>query len=202
MDILPTRPYWATIAMVTATSSLYLAPTDLDSAPVRNTIENLLSELGVTGAHLGPVSYLAGAGFARHVVFAGCSPHLVMEPPPEGGNGFCHVALHGPFDRPRLVTGPNTRAPRCPACRTPVDNWYETLFGWRTLAEPAVCDRCGLRASPLRLDWRRQAVVGRVLIEFRNVFPGEATPSDRLMESLHELSGTGWRYAWAASLSD
>lgn len=199
---MPAGPCCATIAGMSIATSLYLAPLDPDAVCDRNDLEGVLHELGIIGDRHGPASYRAGPGFARHVVFAGCSPRLVVEPPRDGGHGFCHVALHGPFERPRLVTGPNTRAPRCPACRAGIDDWRRWLDGGPIGAQSADCRRCGRRTVPQQLDWRQQAAVGRVLVELRNVFPGEGMPDDRLMAALHACSGSAWRYAWAASLFD
>ena len=124
-----------------------------------------------------------------------------MEAPADGSRRFCHVALHGPFETPRLVTGPNTVKPRCPHCRARFDDWRERLDDWRS-GKTATCTRCGETWPAYALDWREHAIGGRVLVELRNVFPGEATPSDLLLRRLGEATGMPWRYAWAACLDD
>ena len=93
---------------MSALTSLFLAPADPLACPDREAVADVLQTLAISGRALGDRIYAAGEGFARHVVFAGCSPYLVMEPPADGSRRFCHVALHGPFATPRLVTGPNT----------------------------------------------------------------------------------------------
>jgi hypothetical protein len=183
-------------------TSLYIAPLNPEAAPDMHHVRRVLSDLGVIGEPFDHATFLAGAGFSRHVVYAGCSPYLVLQPPRDGSLAFCHVALHGPFGRPHLVTGPNTVKPRCPVCRARIDDWRAQLARWQGGQSLAVCGSCGSTAPPGRLDWRGHAISGRVLIELRNVFPGEASPSDRLMHTLREHTGEDWRYAWAASLID
>lgn len=183
-------------------TSLFLVPGDPDLAPELGAVEAVLQDLGVIAEPHGPRRFLAGDGFARHVIFAGCSPHLVMRPAHDGDTAFCHVALHGPFAAPRLVTGPNTVKPRCPHCRRRFDGWQERLRTWIGPTATATCDGCGTVLAPVRLDWRQHAVGGRVLVELRNVFPAEATPSDTLMQRLGDATGMAWQYGWAGLLTD
>jgi len=182
------------------TSSLYLAPADPNSAPDTQRVRQALADLDIIAGKLGPASYRAGEGFSRHVIFAGCSPYLVMQPPEDGSLNFCHVALHGPYAGPRLVTGPNTVKPRCPGCRARFNDWREHLQAWQAGIERASCSSCGQQCSPSELDWRNHAISARVLVELRNVFPGEASPSDQLMYGLKTATGEDWRHAWAACL--
>jgi len=182
-------------------TSLFLAPADEYATPDIAALVALLGELDIIADPLGPSTYYAGEGFARHVVFAGCSPHLVMQPAADGNPAFCHVAVHGPYPSPYLVTGPNTVKPRCPQCRSRFADWREQLSAWGT-GDPAVCGHCGHTGPASGLDWRQHAVGARVLLEMRNVFPGEASPSDRLMQRLAETFGQSWRYAWAGMLID
>lgn len=137
--------------------------------------------------------FQAGEGFARHVVFAGCSPHLRFEPEEPDDLHFCHVALHGPFDEARVLTGENTVKPRCPHCRQRLADWRERLG-----AAATPCPGCGKSLEAVELDWRQHAAVGRCFVELRNVFPGEASPSDQLMNAMQKASGFAWRYAWSA----
>jgi hypothetical protein len=180
-------------------TSLFLAPADAHAAPDTAVLVALLQELDIVADPLGPSTYLAGDGFARHVVFAGCSPHLAMQPVAEGDPAFCHVAVHGPYPAPRLVTGPNTVKPRCPQCRGRFADWHQQLAAW-TAGDPARCRACGYTVPAAGLDWRQHAIAARVLLEMRNVFPGEASPSDRLMQQLEQRFDQPWRYAWAGML--
>lgn len=192
---------WDNIRGMPEPSSLFLAPVDATAAPAPDDVRQVLQELAIIGDRLGPASYAAGDGFSRHVVYAGCSPYLEMQPPEKGSLQFCHVAVHGPYPEPRLVTGANTVKPRCPACRARFDDWRQYLKAWQAGAA-AQCSGCGRTWHPHQLDWRNHAISGRVLIELRNVFPGEASPSDLLLQRLAEQTGADWHYGWAAYLSD
>jgi hypothetical protein len=182
-------------------TSLYLATRDPFQAPDLNLVRAVLHSLDVIAGPIDSATFTAGTGFDRHVVFAGCAPHLVMQPPEDGSLRFSHVALHGPFASPRLVIGPNTVRPRCPSCRARFADWRERLEDWSAGTSDAHCATCGNSCSPHALDWRGQAISGRVLIELRNVFPGEATPGDQLLDSLRDATGKAWRYGWAACLN-
>ena len=181
-------------------TSLFLAPADAQTSVPRDLAIAVLRRLDIIGDEIGTDSFSAADGFSRHVVYAGCSPYLVMQPPTDGSRQFCHVAVHGPFDRPRLVTGPNTVKPRCPACRTRFDDWRAALSAWQAGETQADCPGCARRWPAYRLDWRGHAIAGRLLIELRNVYPGEASPSDGLLHALQKATGTAWRYAWAGYL--
>jgi hypothetical protein len=179
-------------------TSLFLVPADPLAIPSYSLVIELVRTLKIIDRALEDGVYTAGEGFSRHVVFAGCSPYLVMQPPADGGRQFCHVAVHGPFDQPQLLTGPNTVKPRCPGCRARFSNWKDQLASWRSPGALAHCDSCASEYPPYALDWRGHAAAGRMLVEMRNVFPGEASPSDTLMQELHSTTGMAWRYAWAA----
>ncbi|RMG34359.1 MAG: hypothetical protein D6720_09535 [Gammaproteobacteria bacterium] len=177
--------------------SLYLFPEDVMAAPDIAETLALLQEREVIGDPLAKDStkqvFLAGPGFAREVIFAGCSPHLRFAPDHEDDRNFCHVALHGPQAKPLLLTGVHTGKPRCPHCRARLDDWRRLVTGAES---PVHCPACGKSAIAAALDWRQQAAVGRVLLELRNVFPGEAVPSDGLMTDLALRTGLLWRHAW------
>lgn len=179
------------------TGSLLLFPADpAADPPAIADLLAVLAALGLIGAGCGAEGFLPGSEFARHVVFAGCSPHLVLEPPADGG-AYSQVRVHGPFAAARLLAGDNVAAPRCPACRARVEDWRERLAGWR--ADPASlvdCPGCGRVHPASRLDWRGNASSGRVFVEIGNVFPGEAVPGESLLDALHALGSGPWRYAW------
>ena len=180
--------------------SLYLAPANVAAVPAPEKIQAILERLEVIGPALGKDIFEAGGGFARHVVFAGCSPYLVMTPPEDGSLAFCHVAVHGPFDLPHLVTGLQAPRPRCPHCRHRFTDWRDLLGAEREMRSLR-CPSCHRGVTSCELDWRQHAVCGRVLIELRNVFPGEAVPSDQLMQALCAETAMEWQYGWAQYLS-
>jgi hypothetical protein len=182
-------------------TSLFVSPRDPQSSPDPIAVEEVLNQLGIIATAIAPATFLAGPAFSQHVVYAGCAPHLVMLPPEEGSLQFCHVVIHGPFDRPRLVTGPNTVKPRCPQCRARFVAWKQDLDTGETADRTVPCGHCGAINAVADLDWRQHAVAARMMLELRNVFPGEASPSDTLMNRLEQATGETWRYAWARLLA-
>lgn len=181
--------------------SLLIHPADPAASPPSLTaLAGLLDELGLIGEPLPaqPAAYRVGPGFLRHVTFLGCSPHLVLDPPEDGGDAFSHVAVLGPYASPHLIVGDNTQAPRCRACRAPFADWRAEALAWMSHPDSAVatCPACEARQAPVALDWRETAAVGRVFVDVRNVFPGEGVPGDELLDRLAKLTGGRWRYAW------
>jgi hypothetical protein len=185
-----------------STGSLLLHPADPDAEPPDGaTVVTALTALGLVGDPLGPpAAFRAGPEFLRHVTFLGCAPHLVLEPPAGGGTAFSHVVIAGPFAEARLRVGANAAAPRCPACRARLDGWRADVARW--IASPlevaARCAACGAVHRPADLDWRESAAVGRLFVEVRNVFPGEAVPGEELLGALARLGAGPWRYAWVS----
>ena len=184
-------------------TSLFLVPADAAAGPDSGPVIAVLEELGIIAEPLagtaGARRFAAGPGFARHIVFAGCSPYLVTTPPAEGSLDFSHVVVHGPWELPRLCTGPNTVKPRCPACRARFPDWRDQLQDWLLPGASAACPACAAVFPVQQLDWRGHAVSGRMLVEFTRVFAGEAAPDDRLVAALRQTTGLDWNYGWAAS---
>lgn len=172
--------------------SLYLFPSKPHDSCDAELAISVLQALRIIAAPLTARVWQAGEDFAQHVVFAGCSPYLRFEPAEPGDTRFCHVALHGPDVKPRIITGQNTVKPRCPSCRTRLPDWQT-----RIAAEARPCPGCDTLLDAVDLDWRQHAAIGCLMVELRNVFPGEASPSDQLMQALNEASGFEWRYGWA-----
>lgn len=179
-------------------TSLYLAPQDPESSVDLAVVQSVLTRLEIIGSPIDGQTFLAGQGFSREVVYAGCSPYLIMKPPDDGSLQFCHVALHGPLSSPQLVLGPNTVKPRCPHCRQRLDDWRAWLAAGWSEVDQFPCSNCQAPLTPCAADWRENALCARMMVELRNVFPGEATPSDRLLDALQDATATPWRYAWAA----
>jgi hypothetical protein len=188
------------------TGSLLLFPADPAAPPPATAaVTDTLARHGLIGERLAADgAYRVGPHFLQQVTFLGCAPHLLLEPPPDGGSGFSHVVLAGPFAEPRLLIGTNTAAPRCPDCRARFTDWRSALADWcaAPLAANATCAACGAAHAPAALDWRDSAATGRLFVEIRNVFPGEAVPGEALLTGLGRLGdGRPWRYAWVSGLA-
>ena len=170
--------------------SLYL--TLEDSASSFNDIESLtltLSKIGLIDQKYQD-NYLCGEKFAQLIVFMGCSPHLVFEPPADGNTSFCHIKIHH-HDQIQLLTGQQTAPPRCPNCRKRITDWQNLT---QSPNEKWQCADCNTTSTVSQLDWRQSGGAGKIFIEIKNIFPGEAVPVDRLLGELKTLSNENWRY--------
>jgi DNA-directed RNA polymerase subunit RPC12/RpoP len=151
--------------------------------------------LGSSLVNLGAAAFQVGEAFLQFITFMGCSPHIEMEPPPQGGP-FCYVHIDGPWLRPLLRHGRNTQAPRCSACRGRITSWRELLPAWlERPQDPLIdCPRCGHRQCPLDLGWRREAGFGQLFIVVEDIFPGEAVPVPALLSNLKGMTASPWQY--------
>ncbi len=174
------------------TGKLILAPLDPrgPSAPAELVLE-ALAKIGLTGEALDAdhADYLAGPRFLELISFLGCSAHVELEPPVEGGRAFCRIRLVGPFASPRLFVGRNTAAPRCPRCGGRLDNWRA-----RIQAPQLSCEQCGEDLQPGQLSWRRSGGCARIAVEVHNVFPSEAVPLPELLKRLAQATAQDWGY--------
>lgn len=181
--------------------SLYLFPKNAFSDPPEpSIILDILTKIRLLGKALGENRFLTGDSFFRYVSFTGCSPSLQLEPPEDGSDNFTHISLAGPFSQPRLVTTKHHSRPRCPHCGKRIIDWKSKIVDWqKDAAEEYLCTECNQSTAVAMLDWRRYAACGRLLVEIRQVFPGEAMPGDSLMTKLEKTTGCEWRYGWADS---
>lgn len=176
---------------------LILTPRDpwlfLDQAPLLDG----LRALRLAGAPLPdyPGGFEAGDAFMQWISFAGCSPYLRFEPESAADQAFCHLRLTLVEEaQPRFLAGGNSKPPACPHCRQAINPWRPLMARWQQEPGGLPCPRCGQTIDPLCLNWRRQAGVGRTLIELYNVFPGEAVPVAALFEHLQRISGGPWHH--------
>jgi len=180
------------------TGRLLLAPATSGPVPGLLSLLDYLQRTGFLGPpleELGDGAFRIGEAFLQLITFMGCSPHIELEPPPQGGP-FCYVHIDGPWSEPLLRYGRNTQAPRCSACRSRITNWQRLLPAWlERPQDPLVdCPRCGRRQRPLDLGWRREASFGRLFIVVEEVFPGEAVPVPALLSGLEQTTGGLWQY--------
>lgn len=169
----------------------------------QQSLTDSLTDIGLIGAiyEEDAASYLPGSRFLQLISFLGCSPHVRLEPPPDGSNDFCHICFLGPFERPRLLYAGNSRPPRCPACGKVLSHWRELLTPWSDeLSKQAIhCPSCNSDLLPIRLNWPRNAGYGRFFIQIHGIFPEEAVPLPELMECL-QADGDNWRYFYLFDL--
>jgi hypothetical protein len=163
--------------------------------PDRSVLESGLAANGFIGARLAgrTDAFLAGDRFLQLVTFAGCSVQIELSP--SGDSSFCHVLIAGPFDEPRFFSGRSTRPPRCPNCRSPLQEWKHLLAAWESGAMANIpCPCCGETDTPWAYDWKEKAGFGRLLVQVEEVFPGEAVPTPELMVLLERTTHGEWSH--------
>jgi hypothetical protein len=172
------------------TGRLVLTPQDPYLVP--ETPQVLLKELRVLGLIGAPLdqnqAHLLGETFMQLITFMGCSPFIRVEPD-ESGEPFCHLQVDGPFPEPKLLVGKNSLPPRCKACRKRITDWQKSL------GQHAPCPHCGHQQDPASYDFKQSAGFGRFLLKIENIFPQEAIPTPRLLDTLQQASNDApWHY--------
>jgi hypothetical protein len=172
--------------------SLILHPKNPAENPVPTAgLMRHLGAIGLLGAPLDKENsvFRVGSRFLQLISFLGCSPYLQLDPPGDGSDNFCHIIVRGPFESPKLLYGEGAHPPRCPSCGALMKQWKEGvdsgLIG---------CGECGSKHPPGSIAWGKQAGYGRLFVEIRNIFPGEAIPVAELMSALQDLGIGEWGY--------
>lgn len=181
------------------TGRLVLAPREPHCAPDRAVLIRALAAAGLLGSPLTPAgdAYAVGDAFLHLVAFTGCAVQMEVDPRPESGRTFCHIRFVGPFEEPVILTGRNTRPPRCPVCRYPLRDWRDVLPCSTSIAkqaDPLPCPACATLSPACAWDWKESGGCARLALFVEEVFPGEATPTDALMRVLAEVTQTSWRH--------
>ena len=162
-----------------------------------------LGDIGLIGApyRKDENRFLAGDRFLQLITFMGCSPYLELEPPPGGGDNFCHVQFLGPLEQTGFIYGSNTRPPRCPNCGRPCTEWKSNIeHWWKHRDTPPACAGCGHPQNPMFWNWRRKAGSSRLFVSIPEVFPGEAVPVPDLITTL-QGDGGDWDYFYVQNPS-
>jgi len=175
---------------------MVLAPRDTNLAPDPSRLIVVLQRAGFLGAALEAAGgrYAVGDDFLQLVAFTGCAVQLETNPQASMGRPFCHVHVAGPYPAPKLLVGRNTRPPRCPACRTPLRDWRTLPLLHADAAQPHCCLGCGATSPLCEWDWKDSGGCARVALEMEEVFPGEAAPTDALMQLLAQATHADWRH--------
>ncbi len=177
------------------TGRLILAPGDPQVCPDRDQLIRTLLEAGFIA---GPIAdrecaFQVGAEFLDLITFVGCAVSIATDP--VTGSAFCHVLISPATVVPRWCHGRNTRAPRCPGCRSRRADWQSHNAQWTLQPDDRVaCPSCGQSHALWQWDWKQQAGFGRQLIEIEEVFPGEAVPTPELLNRLERASGCAWGF--------
>ncbi len=153
-----------------------------------------LQEMGLLGQPMGAENndFLAGERFLQLISFVGCSANVCLKPKLDLDGGFCHLTIKGPFDKPQLFWGKNSRPPRCPICKKGMHDWQNNID-----SQTIKCIRCENLTRLEDIAWGRHAGHGRIFIQINNIFPGEAQPVHGLLMDLGRLTGKEWDYFFA-----
>ena len=179
------------------TGRLVLTTNEPQAAPDSGLVIESLLGAGFIGAPLHGLerAYAVGPTFLSLLAFTGCAVAISAEPGAGESVPCCHVRILPVSPAARLLWGRNTRPPRCPVCRAPLQEWGRRVQAW--LDQPqrgATCPACGETRPPWRWDWKGQAGFGRLFLAVEDVFPGEAVPMPPLFDVLTRASGLGWRH--------
>jgi hypothetical protein len=182
--------------MANHTGRMILTTANPTDCPDGVSVIAALASVGFIGERLdGQVdhAFCVGPAFLSLVSFAGCAVRIETTPNPHAP--FCHLRCPPLAPFPRLYCGRNTRPPRCMDCRGRLDDWRERVDDWTTQpCRGVTCPGCGATRLPWQWDWKEQGGFGRWVILVEEVFPGEAAPTQSLLDLLADASGTRWRH--------
>jgi hypothetical protein len=178
------------------TGRLVLAPVDALVGVEAEPLADVLRDIGLIGAPLPERSaaFATGARFLELIAFTGCAVQVELAPASAGGT-FAHIRLQGPYPRPRLQSGRNTRPPRCPECGKALATWRAQAQAWQGARMPNLrCEVCSADTPAWRWGWRQHAGFGRSFVCIEEVFPGEGAPLPSLLEGLETLGIGAWHH--------
>lgn len=176
--------------------SLYLYPQQYDFTVTDIcTLVTALQEIGLISEKIDPQSsahqYYGGDKFLDYIAYMGCAPAIQFE----AGNDdedFCFIKLHQ-YDSAKLIhSKTQSRAPHCPGCNKPVNNWQQYKTG-----STIHCEQCETTSGIEKFNWRKMAGYSYLFIEITDIFPKEAIPQQILLDKLTGKLKTDWSYFYA-----
>lgn len=183
---------------------LLLVPENRSISLNQQVLSELLTAVKLIGNILpldGLQAFQAGTRFLQRVTFLGCAPNIQLDPPADI-NELADVCHSGKLCHIRLVCNHkslryrcNTGAvPRCPTCRTIDTQWDNYLENWSSYPEMTIwqCGECQTTSTIHALHFRKQAVFTQDCVEIWGIYPSEAIPGEKLMESLRGLTDCNW----------
>jgi len=159
------------------------------------TFINALQEIGLIAQKINPQKfdnhYFAGDKYLDFIAYMGCAPAIQFEAKDKNPD-FCFIKIYQYQAAELIVSKKQSRAPHCPACDKPVENWQTTKTG------PTIrCDQCNITSNIEQFDWRKMAGYARLFIEITDVFPKEAVPQQLLLNKLAGITETKWQYFYS-----
>jgi len=183
------------------TASLYLFPSQPSIVDTAIVIKKL-QQMNVIAETFVEEKYLLGNEFMHLITFAGCSPYLKLEPNSNSDTEFCHFSYYEQASNHKLLISHTQARPRCPNCNKTIPQWKEHIKEWESNPLSMVqCQACKKENTAFDLNWKRYAAKGGFLLQFHNIFPGEAIPSDHLLAELSLITNTKWQFSWADSFN-
>ena len=183
-----------------AVNKLVLYPMDADfQLQVWDSLQQYLLSEQFIGDPLPPRkrAYRGGERLLQSIIFMGCSPSLVFEPPEDGSLDFCHVVFSN-LETPLMFRHHSQGLiPCCPHCGHRVDRGMERIQSYlQGDTAPFQCESCSQTVSAAQLRWRHRGALARVFIDIYSVYPQEAVPTEQFLTQLKQYSGVEWSYCY------
>lgn len=167
--------------------SLVVYPVTLPAiASVWDTLAQQLAAKGLLGKALAPEHFWAGEQLWDWVCLLGCVP--VWQQSPE-------IRL-AQFPQAQFWLSACAPRPRCPYCRSRSALPLEPYAAQPGAVPLWSCTGCGTVTPAMAWKLGRHAVCTTHWLAITPVYPGEAVPTDSLLEYLAGLTGGTWDYAY------
>ncbi len=122
--------------------------------------------------------------------FLGCSPTLFNTEQKEQS-----VKIHQ-FNKPTGLGGKSIETIRFPRCKHIIKNPNSIISDYPSKWS---CQECNNSGNPDDISWRKSAGFSKTFIEIRNIFPKEAIPNDKLLETLASFTASEWGWFYSES---
>ena len=172
---------------------MVIYPEQADLRVSQKSLISMLNTTGLLGAAETDTRFRPGNAFLELICFLGCSPNVALSPN-QDNDPYCTIEVAASQDQIRCQFASNTRAPKCPVCRT---NLSQLLCD--EMLKPCYlqnCPECQTELDLTTLNWRKSAVFAQSWIEINNIFEAEAVPHDDLMQYLKKETGAVWKVAY------
>ena len=166
--------------------SLYLyAEQSADATVSTEKLIKYLSEIEFLDLSVDAQIHLPGKQLMDYITFLGCSPSLKL------GEIESTIRFFY-FDHVNGLGGESIETIKYPLCKHQVDQPSKLLSKfadnpyWH-------CPVCGQEGKINEINWRKTAGFSKLFIEVSQIFPKEAIPSDKLLDTLLRFTKTDWK---------
>jgi len=153
-----------------------------------------LTELEFISSSVDSLNLQAGNNLMDFITFLGCSPSLKL------GEVESTIKVHF-FNRITGLGGESIETIRYPGCKHPIPDpalllkQFPATTNWQ-------CKDCGLKGETKTINWRKSAGFSNLFIEIKHIFPKEAVPSDKLLNTLHSYTQQQWKWFYSKAIPD